>query len=272
MRRVFRFLRNAAWWVLRFERNAGWRVARFAGNASVRVAMLLWIPAKLVFLISLIVSVWWWGRYAMEKLPWAGASPITSADQYELFRDILFLWLTVAGVTGIIVWWFLRRTLSEYVREEARREVIEHSRVTYISLGLLYWKQGDIEEAKRITAWATVEKPPLFSQDMSGANIAWAKNNLAYYNALQHREKPHWSVAELSVKLAEEAAKKYNPNIPVFNRPTWLETEIFVKASFASTQEQARELIHTIEKLLADNTLQAIHEDLNRTKAYLTRS
>lgn len=193
-----------------------------------------------------------------------GAAQITSTTDYDVFFRLLSILLALLVGAGALIYLVIRRVVTEKVQDQIKNEFSRIEGRLLIHEGVMYYYHGLYEKAITLTKntlpFEKVHKEP---------DIIFAKNNLAYYYAARHKQEEHWEDKKQALKLAKFAYDKYDPLRNGCNEPEWVDTYAFVKAVFAKTPEEKREVRKLVGTLLSRRDLQPIREKLRKNLDYL---
>ena len=93
-----------------------------------------------------------------------------------------------------------------------------------------------------------------------------AKNNLAYYYAQRHKEKPLTEKdKEDALKWANEVYRAYDKTNKDYDRPDFVDTYAFVKATLADSSKEKEEIRKIIAELIGRDEFHKIVTTLNET-------
>lgn len=171
--------------------------------------------------------------------------PITGSQEYDIFRDLLTMVLTIVGViiSGVflIIYDVLSKTLQRSVESKAHNEIQREKASLYIRIGYTYWNDfrnrndpQDLEQAIDITneAFNIVKK---MDEKENEELLCTIKNNLAYYLALQPKEKRKSGDDKIARDYAKYAYDRIS-NYPK-HKEDWTDTYQFVQNEFPSKVE-----------------------------------
>lgn len=203
-----------------------------------------------------------------------GVMPATVENKagYEIFRDLLSILLALLAGTGTLLYFVIRREVTESVREDIKSEFSKMNGKVEINLGLMHFYQGLYEDAIKETKKA-------LTKNIEEIDMIWAKNNLAYYYAAKHtgyhpskkiKEHPQPENKKEAIKLANFLYEKYDPLVQKYNKPAWVETCAFVKARYADTPKEKREARELIHALLPRQDFQSRRDRLKESLDFLS--
>lgn len=194
--------------------------------------------------------------------------------QYEIFRDVLIIVVSVTAVLGALigglVFFLLRATLMKDISIEASKHLDKECRKliarTDIQLGVTYWMQKSYDNSIDVTKRALAQAGDVLEE----TQVIFAKSNLGFYYAEKHKQQPLWQRKEEAINLTRIGFEKYSASVPEFQKPDWIDNYIFVKAVFAQTGSEREEVIQLINELLLRGDLEAIHAYLEDSKKYVS--
>ena len=194
--------------------------------------------------------------------------------QYEIFRDILIIVVSVTAVFGALigglVFFLLRTALIKDITTEVDKHLDKECRrlraQSDVQLGVTHWIQKSHDNAINVTKRALAQGGDVLDE----TDIIFAKSNLGFYYAEKHRKQPSWQLKEEAIDLTKIGYEKYSPSVPEFQKPDWIDNYVFVKAVFALTDSEKEEVIQLTDKLLLRGDLETIHSYLEESKQYVT--
>jgi len=192
--------------------------------------------------------------------------------QYEIFRDVLIIVISVTAVLGALigglVFFLLRTALIKDITTEVGKHVDKACRKLTgqadVQAGVTYWIRGMYDYAINNTERALREAEDVLDEKQ----IIFAKSNLGYYYAEKHRQQPIWHLKEPAIALTKVGFEKYSPTILDFKQPDWIDNYVFVKVTFTQTASEREEVIELIDSLLLRTDLAMIHAYLEESKQY----
>ena len=203
-----------------------------------------------------------------------GVGPVglaqTTPTGYDIFRDLLSIFLALLVGTGTLLYLVIRREVTEKVREDITTEFSKMQGRLHLDMGVMYYYQQNYEKAIQSTKYALT-----FEKNLEELDKIYAKSNLAFYYAARHkgfyeppevppRAYPQWENKGEAIKLAKLGYDKYDPLVGKFNIPDWVDNYAFVRAVFAQTSQEKQEVRDFINNLLRRRDLQIIRSYLQK--------
>jgi len=196
--------------------------------------------------------------------------------QYEIFRDVLVIVISVTAVLGAIIggmiFFLLRTALIKDITTEVNKHLDKACRKlsgqTDVQAGVTYWLRGMYDYAISNTERALSDAGDVLDEKQ----IIFAKSNLGYYYAEKHKRQSTWHLKESAIALTKIGFEKYSPTITDFKQPDWIDNYAFARAIFAQTASEGEEIIELIDSLLLRTDLTTIHAYLEESKQYILGS
>jgi len=193
--------------------------------------------------------------------------------QYEIFRDVLIIVVSVSAVLGALigglVFFLLRTVLIKDITGEVNKQVDRACRKltgqSKTQAGVTSWMQHLYDRAIELTKQALTEAGDVLDE----SELIFAKSNLGYYYAEKHKKQPSLDLKEKAIDLTKIGFERYSPSIPEFQKPDWIDNYVFVKAVFVQTGKERTEVLQLIDELLLRNDLAPIHAYLEESKQYV---
>ncbi len=193
--------------------------------------------------------------------------------QYEIFRDVLVIVISVTGVLGVLIggliFFLLRIALMKDISTAVNKQLDEECRrlraQSDVQLGVVHWIQGSYDNAIDVTKRALAKGGDVLDE----TDTIFAKSNLGFYYAEKHRKQPSWGLKEIAIDLTKIGYEKYSLSLPELRKPDWIDNYVFVKATFARTDDEKEEVAQLIDKLLLRGDLEAIYTYLKESRQYV---
>lgn len=193
--------------------------------------------------------------------------------QYDILRDVLIIVVSVIAVLGAIiggiVFFLLRESLTKDIKADVKKDVDRECRKlrgqSWTQAGVTYWMQHRYDKAIKVTKQAITEAGDVLDE----SELVFAKSNLGYYYGEKHKQQPQPDLKEEATDLTKIGFERYSPSINAFQEPDWIDNFVFVKAVFAQTNEERKEVLQLIDSLSLRGDLVRIYADLKETKQYL---
>jgi len=193
-----------------------------------------------------------------------------AAMRYEIFRDLLVVMVgagaLIGALAGGLLYLVLRGTLVRDVSASVTKRVDKQCRQlagqTDIQAGVTYWAQGMYDHAIDRTQRALYAAGDVLDE----IQVTFAKSNLAFYYADQHKADTAWHLKDEALKLAKIGYDKYSPSIDAFKKADWVDNYMYVRAVFLRSMKERDTLLVEIEELLSRRDLQSIHGYLQGSK------
>ncbi|MCK4274659.1 MAG: tetratricopeptide repeat protein [Dehalococcoidales bacterium] len=190
--------------------------------------------------------------------------------QYEIFRDVLVILISVTAVLGAIIggmiFFLLRTALIKDITVEVNKQVDKECRKlrgqSKAQAGVSYWMQHRYDNAIEATQQALAEARDVLDK----WELIFAESNLGYYYAEKHKQQPAWELKEEAIELTKTGFERYSPSIPRFQKPDWVDNYVYVKATFVKTDKEREEVVQLIDELLLRDDLAKIHTFLEDSK------
>ena len=193
--------------------------------------------------------------------------------QYEIFRDVLIIVVSVTAVLGALigglVFFLLRAAIIKDIMTEVNKHVDKACRKlsgkSDMQVGVTYWIAKMYDHAINVTNRALRDAGDVLDK----SQVIFAKSNLGYYYAEKHRLQPSWHLKEEAIVLTKIGFEEYSPTILEFREPDWIDNYVFTKATFVESSSERKDIIELIDKLLSRADLEIIHTYLEESKQYV---
>ena len=213
------------------------------------------ISVVIVMIVVIVIVLFMYGYFPR---PFFSGGKYRAVNQYEVFRDILIIVLTLAGLSialfGASVYLMLRGKIEDIARKEAKKRSDEvQAKVTQqlvleivkIVLSLAYenWRtiktrtteEGQKEEREYLQDWsidvlvealAFAEKTLPVAQNKDfwedvekKEHLVKLKNNLAFYMAYRQKAAHRKNARLYAKEIEEEAAPRVCPIMNIWTQP-----------------------------------------------------